>query len=206
MSSKNVEKKFDYNAIIEMFHNFYRCNRLIWAENKYHLIAIGILFILSSLIPFVRSGLNALLINKFVEIASGTPVDTTVYYLVGLVVLSYSVLPLIVAYESHISRIFYFFLEKKFQLDILIKLANLDIATHEDPSKKDLITKVVDGGIWRLQNFVDRQFYLIQNIVEIIIASSIIAYSEVWILLIIFVGLIPGLINEIKFGRMIWNI
>ncbi len=165
-----------------------------------------IAFVLVSFMPFIRSGANALLINKLVDIIGGALVDNSVYVYAGVLLTTYIAGPLFFTLEMYYMKLFWYYLERKFQVMVLDKLGRLDIAIHEDPKYQDLINKVREGGMWSINQFTDRQFYLIQNTIEVLLASSILAYTQWWLFLILLLGTIPELVNELKYGRFAWTI
>jgi ATP-binding cassette subfamily B protein len=107
---------------------------------------------------------------------------------------------------SYLSRLFWFFLEETFTLLLIRRRGELDLATHEDPAHNDLFNKINDNGVWRIQNFVDRQFYLLQNIIEVTIAAGILVVGKWWLFAIVLAGTLPELIVEVRYGSQVWTI
>jgi len=206
MSNQTKPTTFDIKVVKSMWQNFIRINRLIWHEKKWLLMGILALYIINSTLPFIQSGANALLINELIRITGGGEITNTIYYLMAAWLITYTGQPLLISWDSHLSLLFWHYLQKVINLSILEKSASLDVATHENPQNQDLIHRVFEGNIWRVQNFVDRQFYIITNLVELIIASAILFYAQWWILAIILLGTIPNLISEIKYGNRVWSI
>ena len=56
-----------------------------------------------------------------------------------------------------------------------------------------------------MRYFIDRQFYIFQNVVEVAIASVVILYFNWWLFLIILIGTLPELIAEALYGKIIWE-
>jgi ATP-binding cassette subfamily B protein len=104
------------------------------------------------------------------------------------------------------SKVFWWLIEATFFLRLNAKLANLDIATLEDPSKNDLFAKVRENGVWRIQNFVERQFYVAQNVLEVCVAAAILVAAEWWVLPVVVVTAVPSLLVEMRYGREVWGI
>jgi ATP-binding cassette subfamily B protein len=109
-------------------------------------------------------------------------------------------------WQTYLSKLFYLFLNEKFETLVIERKGAIDLAVHENPKQSDLFTKVNENGVWRIQNFSDRQFYLIQNILQAIIAGVILALSQWWLLLILVVGTAPEFIEEMVYGRNVWDI
>lgn len=199
-------KKISLSVFREMLRNSIRLTKIIWKEKKGMIIALLFVFFVVSAAPFMQSGSNGLLINELVKIA-GNGIITSKLILFIIFAVSASFLPsIMLKIQDYISKIFYFLLEEKFDILILNKKGEIDIASHEDPKQRDLLNKIKENGVWRIQNFIDRQFYILQNIIEAVIASIILIFFKWWIFLILIIGTLPEFIVELKYGEHIWNI
>ncbi|HYF10152.1 MAG TPA: ABC transporter ATP-binding protein [Candidatus Paceibacterota bacterium] len=200
------EKKFSFSALAELWHNSLRLTAIVWADRRgMVLVMLGVLG-LASLTPFLQNGVFALLLNELtaeshLHIFS---YKITLYTLLFLVIALAT--PLLYKLQAYISKLFYFYLGQKFELLVLSRRAALDVAVQEDPKKNDLFTKIEEGSTYRAQNFVDRQFFIYQNLVEIVFASAIILYADWWILLVLLAGTLPELLIEGRYGTEIWGI
>ena len=178
---------------------------LIWKENKYIVLALIAVFLIASTAPFLQSGSSALLINELVDISGSGNIDIHLILLVALLILAL-VLPAVThTVQNYLSHLFLYFLRERFDLMIIRKTGDLDIALHERPKLKDLLNKIADEGSLRIRDFNDRQFFIFQNILEVIIASTIIFLFEWWWFFIIFAGALPELIVEARYGKTIWS-
>lgn len=54
---------------------------------------------------------------------------------------------ILMSLQNHLSILFWFYLESKFEIDLIKKRAGIDMATHEDPAQNDLFNKVSENGI-----------------------------------------------------------
>lgn len=192
--------------IKSVFRNSWRTNRIIWDEKKGLVIITIVIYAIVSLLPTVQSGINALFINHLIKIIGGLAIDPYFYWMLSLLLFFELFTPILSNLDLYFNRLMWFFLEKKFQIDIIAKLGSLDIAIHEDPKYKDLINKINEGGIYRLQSFSERQFFILQNIIGLFASSAVLIYSNWWLFVIIFLSTIPMLINELRYGRSVWNI
>ncbi len=126
--------------------------------------------------------------------------------MIAAVIFSGLINPVFSRIQEYVDRLFYLFLGEKFEIMLVKKMGELDIATREDPRQNNIITRVREYGIYRIQNFVDREFFILQNIIEVLVASTILLVSQWWMFLIIFAGTIPELVTEMKYGRDVWSI
>jgi len=168
-------------------------------------IALAAIFLINSVAPFLASGIWGLLLNKLTALTGGV-IDSRMLLLLILLLVSRAVLPILQNLESYIRWTFYYWLEEKLEMTIIKKRGELDVAVHEDAKLSDLFNRVNENGTWRIRNFTDRQFFLLQNVVEVIIAGVIIFIFKWWVFVIIAVGTIPELVGEAKYGRTVWNI
>ncbi|MDP3875185.1 MAG: ABC transporter ATP-binding protein [bacterium] len=206
MSEKEQDQKLSLSVLREMLGNSIRLSAMIWKENKGSVIALGLVFLIVSAAPFLQSGSRGLLINELVKIAGSGVVSNYLFILVGVLILATLIPSILFTIQNYLSKLFWFFLEEKFETLVIQKKGEIDVAIHEDPQQKDLINKVSEDGTWRVQGFVDRQFYILQNIIEVIIASIILFFSQWWVFLIILIGTLPELIVEVVYGRRVWGI
>ena len=206
MDDQVIKNRWSFSAVRQMFSNAGRMGRIVWDAKKGSVIVLAFIFFVVSAAPFLMSGSRGFLINELVAVAGGQAVDSLLFIAVVLLIFATTVPAMLYAVQEHLTLLFWFFLEEKFELLIIQKKGEIDIAVHEDPKKSDLFNKVSENGIYRVQNFTERQFYILQNTIEVVIASAILIWSQWWIFAIIFLGTIPELLTEIRYGRMVWGI
>ena len=206
MDREKQEQKLSLSVFREMLGNSARLSAMIWKKNKGSVIALSLVFLIVSVAPFLQSGSRGLLINELIKIVGSSGVSSYLFILVGILILA-TLIPLILfTIQNYLSKLFWFFLEEKFETLVIQKKGEIDVAIHEDPQQKDLLNKVSEDGTWRVQNFIERQFYIFQNVIEVVIASIILIFSQWWVFLIILIGTLPELIAEVVYGRMVWGI
>jgi len=206
MNKEKQEQKISISAFREMLKNSIRLSAMMWKEKKGGIIGLGLVFLIVSAAPFLQSGSRGLLINELIKIAGNSGVSSYLFILVGILILATLIPSILLTIQNYLSKLFWFFLEEKFETLVIQKKGEIDVAIHEDPQQKDLLNKVSEDGTWRVRNFVDRQFYIFQNVIEVIIASIILIFSQWWVFLIILIGTLPELIAEVVYGRMVWGI
>ena len=206
MTDKEEDKKISFLAIEQMMENTIRLLKVVWVEKKKMMIILFSIFIVISATPFLKSGSNGLLINELVNITKGNGSNSLLFWLIALVISSNLLPSFLYTIEGYINKVFWFFLEEKFEFMIVEKKGQIDIATHENPDKNDLFSKINESGTWRVRNFIDRQFYIVQGVIEVIIASIVIMSFNWWVFLIVFVGSIPDFIIEMQYGKQVWSI
>ena len=197
--------KFSWSVWRELLHNSARIMRIVWASKKTMVIGMVLVFIFVSAAPFIQSGSRGLLINELVRTAGNGVVTSQLVVLIAVLILAGIIPTFLYTVQAYFSRLFYFFLGEKFEILIIERLGEIDAAIHEDPKKNDLFNKVRENGVWRVQNFVDRQFYIVQNIFEVLIASIILLSAQWWVFVIVLIGTLPELITEVRYGNEVWG-
>ena len=203
---KEKQEKLSFSVFREMLRNSVRLSAMIWKENKGSVIALGLVFLIVSAASFLQSGSRGLLINELVKIAGTGVVGSYLFILVGVLILATLIPSVLFTVQNYLSKLFYFFLEEKFDTLVIQKKGEIDVAIHEDPQHKDLFNRVTEEGTWRVRNFIDREFFIFQNLIEVTIASIVLIFSQWWVFLVILIGTLPELVVETRYGRMIWGI
>lgn len=167
---------------------------------------LGLTIFAVSLLPFLRSNVNGKVIDILIEFLKSNilspvfPIFLATYLIIDFI---YSISG---TTSNYIGYLFYKFLEETFMLLIIKKKSELDIATHESANFNDFANKIDESGIWHIQNFSDRQFYILQNLLRIVIASFVVVQTKWWLVLIILFGTLPEIFKEIKYGQNVWSI
>ncbi|MDO8555184.1 MAG: ABC transporter ATP-binding protein [bacterium] len=201
------QKIKDYLRVLrEINSNTLRTAKITWNERKGSIIILLALVLAAAVLPFAQSGLSGLLINELIKNIAIGSIQYPLLVLVAAVVAIGFVFPFLRSFQDYIGFSFYLFIEEKFEFILLKKRGDMDIAVHEDPKMNDLLNKIKENGIWRVRNFIDRQFFIFQNVIEVAVASAVLIMSQWWILAIIFIGTLPELITEIRYGQKVWGI
>ncbi len=206
MTSQSAKKKIGMEPLTQMARNMIRITRMSWLENRKLIVAFLFTVLLMSAAPFLFTGFRGLLINGLIDSAGVGSFSMQVVILLGLTIASGILMPFSSALGLYIEKQFYFNLDEQFDFLLIKKRAEIDIAIHEDPAYNDSLNRVQENGLWRLQNFISREFYLIQNILEVIIAVAILFAANWWLILIILICTIPEMITQIVYGQYEWGI
>lgn len=195
---KDKKQGISLAVFVEMIRNSARISKLIWNEKKGMVIVLIFAFLLVSVTPFIQSGSVAVLINELTSFSGDL---NKIIFWVSLMILAGLLTAFARIFQDYISKIFYLFINDRIMLMVLKKRGELDIASQEDPKINDLIVKANDQGQYRAREFANRQYFLLQNLAEVLIASVILFLSSWWIFLIVFIGTIPELITEARYGK-----
>ncbi|MCK5286164.1 MAG: ABC transporter ATP-binding protein [Candidatus Pacebacteria bacterium] len=194
------------NSVLQVLRNTIRIAKVSFNENKvsFLLILISTLLIMAG--PFLSSAIFAKILDELVSLSGEGVLSESIIYLIVIYLLLNILIPLIIRFKNYLENIQWFFLEEKFEMDLINKKGSIDIATREDPKENDLIQKVTENGVMRCQNFNERTFLILENFTSVIVASAILVFFNKYIFFAILIGTIPGLIVEIKYAKDVWSI
>jgi ATP-binding cassette subfamily B protein len=166
---------------------------------------LGIVIFFRSFLPILSSGAFANLINKTTEAASGKEINQALIWAIGSLFAVYILEVILDSASSYTSKIARFSFEEKLDLLIARKNADIDIALREDPASNNLF-QIVKENNWRFYNFGEGQFYVAQDLVRFLVASVALWFLSPTVLLVLFVGVLPELIVQVRYGREAWGI
>lgn len=199
-------KKISLTSFKKIIKNGARLSKIILKDKKGMTVALVFVFLVISASPFLQSGSQGILINELVKIAGKNILDSRLYMIIIVVIIA-SILPSIFyKIQEYLSKLFYLFLNEKFEILAIKKKGDIDVAVHENPKFNDLFNKVSENGIYKAPEFIERQFFIMQNFIEVLIASIIIFSFEWLVFLIVFLGTFPELIFGIIYGSDVWAI
>lgn len=192
-------------TFLELFRNSWYFGSRVFKDRPWPIIFRSLIFIIVSLSPFLISGSTAILLNELIEAPQGGYLTDSLFLALGVFILAGFIPAIFYNLDSYASRILWLFSEEKFTLMILKKSGEIDIPSQEDPSVRDLFNKISENQ-WRILNFLDRNFFILQNIAEALIASIVVLYFKWWVLVLVLAVTVPELFVEIKYGQEIWGI
>lgn len=190
----------------ELIKNIGKTVSLVWHNSPVLVISLIGLGVLISLVPFATSGARALVIDQLVASSKVGSISGRLAVAVGLLLAASFVPSLLFTLQRYLSKVFWFFTDSLFEMAIVKKRGELDVALYESPEHNDLLVRVNENGVWRLQNFTDRQFYIIQDVVQVVVATIILSAFHWWLVVVLLVGTLPELVVEAKYGKETWGI
>jgi len=174
---------------------------LSWKHNRRLMAAACCVVLLTSLVPFVQSYAVSELLNSLVSQSSDR-----IWFFLGMLLAAGLVISFANTTQFFIKTVLY---KELFQfLAVLIhrKVAELEIRTHEDPQKKDLITKVQDNAMWRAPDYMQRMIYLVQNSIEFMAATVILFTSSALLGAVVVVTGLPRMLVDLRYNDELWKV
>jgi ATP-binding cassette subfamily B protein len=176
-----------------------------WRQQPGLVIAETLLSLLIAGLPFLQSGIFALLINELVQTA-GQGLTGSVALLATLAV-GTTVLPeALYAWKGFLDRKMHLLMYEHFELKLIERRGEIDVATYESPRFQDLLTKAEGQGIFPMIALLEQQFYNLQSLVGVSAAAAVLALYDWRIFFLVVVAAIPKFVLEAKYGYGVWNI
>jgi ATP-binding cassette subfamily B protein len=179
-----------------------RLAAIVWTGNRRLIVTLASVAALQATQSFVQSAVTAKVINS---LAAGGAARTTLL-LAALLVVVALVWGAIDTARALYDRLFWFKGEDRLTVAMARKLATVDLAAHDDPRRKDMMTRVQDQGVWRSQQFLTQGFEFTNIFVRFGAAIVAIGYWSPWVALLILLATIPEFIVERRAGDEVWSI
>ena len=80
------KNKFSLKAAYELFRNIARLTKMIWKDKRWLVISFTGVMLIISLVPFLRSGAQGLLINELIHVAGSGTVTSYILLLIAAVI------------------------------------------------------------------------------------------------------------------------
>lgn len=192
--------------ISRMGRNTMRLWRMIAEEHTTLLGGLTGLFIILAVIPYLQSASRGILIDELIRRFGSGIIGNRLILAGAVFIISSAGMVFLSTVQDYLLRLLGYITKEKFELATIRKRGESDIASHEDPKTSDLFTKVVEQGVWRAEQFFQRQFYFFQNILEILIGAAVVAAYGPWLFIIVVICTAPELAVQMRHGHGAWNI
>ncbi|MCC7289685.1 ABC transporter ATP-binding protein [bacterium] len=209
--SKNNSPKYTKENIKKFFQ------LSVWTIKETFRLSVGntaltiVLTIISAVIPTVLAFYSAKGLDLLIELVnSGATFSEAIslqrpymqlLIFITLLVLVQKVLTEVLRYLNEKFRVIYL---KNYELELHIKISEMDIARFEDPASSKAIIKAQEN-IWRIRNYVMSLFEILTGFVSLITSFSIL-FNHNWIFTIyLLISCIPSSIQSIRFVSIFYN-
>lgn len=186
--------------------NTVRLWRMIAEEHTILLGGLTGLFVILAVIPYVQSASRGVLIDELIRRFGNGMIGNRLILAGAIFIVSSAGMVFLSTVQDYLLRLLGYIAKEKLELATIQKRGEADIASHEDPKMSDLFTKVAEQGVWRAEQFFQRQFYFFQNIFEILIGAAVVAAYGPWPFMIVVICTAPELAVQMRHGHGAWNI
>jgi ATP-binding cassette subfamily B protein len=203
MSTKRTAKE-QIRLIIKLLHNSKRILKMVWERHPKMVFITLALSLGIALMPFVKSGVMALLVNNLSNLATADSV--TITWLSVLAVAMILIPELLYGFKGYTDRWFGIDLHESFKIMFITKRASIDIATFEDPKFNDILNTLWEHDVWPFIDMARDMFMNLPNILGVIIASFVLYVFNPWLFLIVALAVLPRLFVELMYGQGVYGI
>lgn len=177
----------------------------VWPGHKGVIMAFLSIALLLAFVPFAFPGTQALLINEL--LSSGSHGFTTkILWILGLMIGSSLVFDMLSSLRVLVNKKLWTNITEFFELIMMKKRAEIDVATYEDPKFQDLLGKASDKGVWPICNLVENQFQQVTNAAQMVTAATIFFVFDWRFFILAILTAMPDFIVELKYGKSSWDI
>ncbi len=201
-----MEQKDQKNKISLFAKNVVRIFKVVWKEKKWLLVGASFISTYFALSSLIISGANAIFIDYLVQSVQNGFIDNRFSTIILLLVTATALPEFLYVFFDLLEKKLYFYVSETFDLLMVKKRGELDIAQYEDPLFSNLVNRVNEKGVWAVADQIYTFFRNYQNTIIVISTSIIILAKTWWIFVIIVAATIPLFIVEAKYGKDSWFI
>lgn len=205
MQGESEKQKLSGEALKNVFRHSVRLFNILWKDNKGVIILLGMATALFAVVPFLQVWAYGFVIDGVVESSLIKSVSSGLILAFSLYIIFQISFAIITPFQGYFTRLLFSRANKAVDILSLGAIAKADFALRDDPTKMSLFNNANENW-WKAREFVLRQYFLLQNIVEVAFASAIVLVFDPIVFLILFVGTLPELIVESKYGAEVWGI
>jgi len=186
-----------------LISNSINLDKIAFKARPFLMISAMLTAIVTGITIFAQYGFQGLLVNKLVATGTGNT-DNLAFFAIALILLQ--ALPSLTSIlENYHSKMMWLSLTNVITVKILEKKSALNISEHEDPELKDIIQRVDENGDWRMVTAIDRQFWILKELIALSISIGLLFLTYPIFFLIVVMATIPDLIVEIKYAKDVWG-
>lgn len=178
---------------------------VVWPGHRGVIMAFLLIALLLSFVPFATSGAQALLINELLSVGKQGITIKIMWFLALMIGASFSY-DLLSSLRILVNKKLWMNITEFFELVMLKKRSEIDVATYEDPKFHDLLGKASDKGLGPICNLVDNQFQQVTNVAQMVTAAIIFFVFDWRFFLLAILSAMPDFIVQLKYGKSSWDI
>lgn len=188
----------------------YRVSRrllgMIWAMDRRLFLAAFAAVFVPAVVPFVNAYIYKLIIDVVIESLAGSAAETRELVLLLIArVVTYFIQDAAFSTQTYVERLLWTKFPIYFQERLFTRIAQLDIATFEDPAFRDRLQQMQES-LYRPQNLITNILFGFQSLVQFLLAfSAILFLNWVLVLLVIFIA-VPEFLYRMYEDKASWAI
>lgn len=177
----------------------------VWPGHQGIILAFLAIALFLSFVPFAASGAQALLINELLANGQHGITNKIAWFLVLMVGASFFY-DFLSSLRTLVNKNLWMRITEFFELIMLKKRSEIDVATYEDPKFHDLLGKASEKGVWPICNLVENQFQQVTNAAQMATAAIVFFIFDWRFFLLAVLSALPNFVVQLKYGKSSWDI
>ncbi len=179
----------------------------VYKEHKGLFIALVVLGLFLSLIPFLNRFAEGRVIDELVRIIDGNlGVTSTLTGFIVIVIALTALDTTLWILHSYLNKIHYFNLGKLFTFKFLDKAYKLNHSAYENPKISKIIYKASETYDWKPRETAGRLIWLFIEIGTLVSSLIVVLNFSIVAFVVVVVTAIPTIIFNTKYGKEAWGI
>lgn len=204
-NTKTASKVKNLSNFMNLFTNIFRIMKMSFEFKPWHTIGMLVLTVIIGITPVFAFKAMGSLIDSIISGAKSGLLGA-----VWISLLIYAVLNIIPSLalnaRKFVERVWYMRLQDHFDILLLRKKSEFDIAQYEDTKFLDFMQKAFNQSYFPMLNIIDGSMDLIQLSVGILV-GSVAAFVIDWkVFLLVVITALPTFIIEVRYGGQIWHL
>jgi ATP-binding cassette subfamily B protein len=197
-------KKDNKHTIRQIARTAARSFAFAWQTSPLLFSALILFSLLISGIPYLQNGILGELINTIVDGTKTQIFSREIVFYLLILIASSLFAGVIGDLQSYCRTLFRFWFIRNTEIVLLTKKASIDIALYHDKKFNDLVNIAQERGTGAIYQLIDATLSNIANVFAIIVASIILIKINPLIFVLAFVGTLPVIYVEKKYGSGIY--
>jgi ATP-binding cassette subfamily B protein len=181
-----------------------RTGSLAWKHQPVRLVILILLSIVTGAISYLQNGLFARLIDATIAYTQSGTGLRIVFITAGLLIGAGAVPSVVGIIDTFVDTTFRFNFITQLDLYFFGKISLLDVATVESSRYQELMQKANERGTSILYNFLSALIDNFSNLIGVGVSLGILAFIDRPLLLYAFLGALPGLYAQLRYGKDIY--
>ncbi|MFA5933717.1 MAG: ABC transporter ATP-binding protein [Candidatus Paceibacterota bacterium] len=207
MKIKNTEDNYTLQGLLDfskILQNLKKSISFAFKSDKARVIVLITIAVITAVIPYLQNGLFGKLIDSTINYkVEGTGLQGILFTVVLLIIAT--AIPNIASLiKSFVDTNFRFNLTQFIEIYFLKKISSLDIATIESTEYQELTQKANERGSMSIYQLISFSIDNFSNLIGVIVSLVILGFIDQTLLLYAFLGAIPALYVQLKYGKDIY--
>jgi len=199
--------KLDTESFGDLFSASKHVLRDSWRDGKAQFAVLALIAVGIAIVPYATSGIQALLLNELSTAYHSHVARLFLWQLLGATAVVFFCREGLFAFMQHYQLRTRTARQQNYDLRFYEKLAQLDVATHENGKFRDQLQVVQEhGSSFAVAGFFNSLVGIVSSLISVITAASIVLFTDWRLFLLILVSSAPRFYIEARYGESLWNI